>query len=1179
KKSGKRKNYESAPAAKRAKECHAIKWYPVNMVQFKPQGHPSTSKVTTVQSSQNVYENQSSRATYFKKNSTPVTHTITSSTFVPGQQTQASGGTLPSSAHTLVSLLSSPHLNLQTSVQGCQSQLIRQRQYHFCQDDLTVGKDIFDSSQLGNRIPVTNLPEHGKQIQTGLDQQHVLQNKSSLLLRTSQSAGSSIARKKSLQLEPQGHPSTSTATTVQSHTSLLEIYGKQSSRPTDFQKNSIPVTYTVTSNTFVPGKQTQASAGGTSPSAHSPFSILSPHLNLQTSDQRCQSQPVRQRQYHFSQDYLAALNDTFDSFQPGNRMPVTNLSEQNQSGFDWDVSQNKSSLLPGTSQSADRSVSSRCGGTSLHLATQQRRRDQVQANRAEVVPKVPLQPESISGDEPVPDNTAGGQIPSNTQASWASFTEQDISTSSEVPYQLWNISYCSDGPVFAFPIIGSKYGLTASEPSPSQRLPSTCLADNTAGGQVSLNTQALGASFMEQAGDQIFQNVQASRASLIQPGILPIDPSQQPAATVDQQPISHESPSGLDSISNSTIGVAAASDTAEQSGATSETDPSQQTAVTTDREPIKNESDSSQDAIMNNTVGVAQASDSAYHSEDLCTPSEIFGFSGQSDSVLEEGTDVFFELLTPTGDLNFVSEIIPFCITLREELPKEYKKLNLKANFEGVDTVPLEIENGKTLTGNIVSNKTGKVKVSVEYDGSDGRSIGYTDFTFTVNAQAILGEIVLVKSNQKFLFDALGKTPGIEGTSGGDPQEAASRGAAMGAGSSNLNKTSDALSIRVLTLLLYKAAELDGYEFLEMVFRTSAGKVVFKHYKNNSTLPEDVARANGHAILGDFLENVNKRLAVEAGNEDSSETINWLELKHAAEKEVCLPGTDDAQSVDSPGGDMNQSGYEADDEVSPLPSPADTDAIGSEMDDSQHESFIHADSGHITLDKNDSLDSIVTEAERQRHQIGNNQQAGTGSSFTNRDYSEEEIEPSPHGTDNVEKNSAQESSAGDCAGLIPDWAYTEEKRELEILFLDPLPDDVISYKADFEGLGVANLIRKNSYTLVGYNPSKGKMPLNHFAKGIENGVTALKKGGQQEHTLQSNQGERDNQCATEAEKGRTGSLNGIVVEEKQKFGGFTSGSGGSDWWSYLKSWLPFQDNSDNCSDNELRYRRFSTINC
>lgn len=70
----------------------------------------------------------------------------------------------------------------------------------------------------------------------------------------------------------------------------------------------------------------------------------------------------------------------------------------------------------------------------------------------------------------------------------------------------------------------------------------------------------------------------------------------------------------------------------------------------------------------------------------------------------------------------------------------------------------------------------------------------------------------------------------------------------------------------------------------------------------------------------------------------------------------------------------------------------------------------------------------------------------------------------------MEKNSAQESSAGDCAGLIPDWAYTEEKRELEILFLDPLPDDVISYKADFEGLGVANLIRKNSYTLVGYNP-------------------------------------------------------------------------------------------------------------
>lgn len=47
-------------------------------------------------------------------------------------------------------------------------------------------------------------------------------------------------------------------------------------------------------------------------------------------------------------------------------------------------------------------------------------------------------------------------------------------------------------------VMNNDISLLPVEPSPSQRLPSTCLADNTAGGQVSLNTQALGASFMKQ---------------------------------------------------------------------------------------------------------------------------------------------------------------------------------------------------------------------------------------------------------------------------------------------------------------------------------------------------------------------------------------------------------------------------------------------------------------------------------------------------------------------------------------------------------------------------------------------------------------------------------------------------------------------------------------------------------
>ena len=74
-----------------------------------------------------------------------------------------------------------------------------------------------------------------------------------------------------------------------------------------------------------------------------------------------------------------------------------------------------------------------------------------------------------------------------------------------------------------------------------------------------------------------------------------------------------------------------------------------------------------------------------------------------------------------------------------------------------------------------------------------------------------------------------------------------------------MNKRSCALPEKILTLLVYKAAEINGREFLEMVFNTSAGRVILNYYRKISTLPRDVARANGHTILGDFLEDVNER--------------------------------------------------------------------------------------------------------------------------------------------------------------------------------------------------------------------------------------------------------------------------------------------------------------------------------
>ena len=66
-------------------------------------------------------------------------------------------------------------------------------------------------------------------------------------------------------------------------------------------------------------------------------------------------------------------------------------------------------------------------------------------------------------------------------------------------------------------------------------------------------------------------------------------------------------------------------------------------------------------------------------------------------------------------------------------------------------------------------------------------------------------------------------------------------------GSSTINESSNSQSVELLTLLVYRAAQINSHEYLEVIFSTSAGTIVFNHYKNNTTLPEDVARASGQS--------------------------------------------------------------------------------------------------------------------------------------------------------------------------------------------------------------------------------------------------------------------------------------------------------------------------------------------
>ena len=66
-------------------------------------------------------------------------------------------------------------------------------------------------------------------------------------------------------------------------------------------------------------------------------------------------------------------------------------------------------------------------------------------------------------------------------------------------------------------------------------------------------------------------------------------------------------------------------------------------------------------------------------------------------------------------------------------------------------------------------------------------------------------------------------------------------------------------SVNVLELLLYTAAEEGLRLFVDVLFSTSAGLIVFNSYKSRRLLPEDVAQAKGNHKLAQYLRDINTR--------------------------------------------------------------------------------------------------------------------------------------------------------------------------------------------------------------------------------------------------------------------------------------------------------------------------------
>ncbi|XP_068685853.1 uncharacterized protein [Montipora foliosa] len=115
------------------------------------------------------------------------------------------------------------------------------------------------------------------------------------------------------------------------------------------------------------------------------------------------------------------------------------------------------------------------------------------------------------------------------------------------------------------------------------------------------------------------------------------------------------------------------------------------------------------------------------------------------------------------------------------------------------------------------------------------------------------------------------------------------------------NQTKQQHSLQVLQLLVYTAAQTGEKQFIEIIFSTSAGQIVFDSYKDRAQLPEDVARANGHDDLANYLQDFTTRFSKEPEfSLKEAHIIDWSELEEvatAAQTQGCL--TEENSSDDS----------------------------------------------------------------------------------------------------------------------------------------------------------------------------------------------------------------------------------------------------------------------------------------
>ncbi|XP_078354081.1 uncharacterized protein LOC144638724 isoform X2 [Oculina patagonica] len=166
--------------------------------------------------------------------------------------------------------------------------------------------------------------------------------------------------------------------------------------------------------------------------------------------------------------------------------------------------------------------------------------------------------------------------------------------------------------------------------------------------------------------------------------------------------------------------------------------------------------------------------------------------------------------------------------------------------------------------------------IPVMLQSQDGKYLGHTEVEYYDDPlEALLHQIVVDENLQQRLFEMYGTCYSM----GGDPGTTRSDTHYFGSlGTGFLHP------VQMLCLLVWEAAKVGAQQFIEMIFNSSAGRVVFNAYKDKPVLPEVIAKNHGNERTANYLEDVTKRFLEEIRTgEECPKVIDWSELAKAAE--------------------------------------------------------------------------------------------------------------------------------------------------------------------------------------------------------------------------------------------------------------------------------------------------------